>query len=156
VADKVALVRVLEIENFRAIKRLRWLPGERVNCLVGAGASGESTILDAIDLCVGARRSFVLADAGFPALDFDDPSASPRSWAISRISSSTWRPMADYHVGFKVADGTILSEPDVNLETALTLQLTVDRDLEPQRTRGLAPRIRPQPDYPGCGGQNVF
>ena len=40
----------------------------------------------------------------------------------------------DYHVGFKVADGTILSEPDVNLETALTLQLTVDRDLEPQWT----------------------
>lgn len=42
--------------------------------------------------------------------------------------------MATNHVGFKVADGTTLSEPDVNLETALTLQVTVDRDLEPQWT----------------------
>ena len=41
----MALIRVLEIENFRAIKRLRWLPGEGVNCLVGAGDTGKSTIL---------------------------------------------------------------------------------------------------------------
>jgi putative ATP-dependent endonuclease of OLD family len=64
---------VLEIENFRAIKRLRWLPGEGVNCLVGAGDNGKSTILDATDLCLGARRSLVFTDADFHALDFDGP-----------------------------------------------------------------------------------
>jgi putative ATP-dependent endonuclease of the OLD family len=40
----------------------------------------------------------------------------------------------DYHLGFKSTDGTVLSEPDVNLETALTLLLTVNRDLDAQWT----------------------
>jgi len=40
---------VLEDENFRAVKGLRWLPGAGVNCLIGPGDSGKSTILDAID-----------------------------------------------------------------------------------------------------------
>jgi putative ATP-dependent endonuclease of OLD family len=66
----MALVRVLEIENFRAVKVLRWQPGPGVNCLVGPGDSGKSTILDAIDLCLGARRSISFTDADFHALDF--------------------------------------------------------------------------------------
>ncbi|MEE4431025.1 AAA family ATPase, partial [Klebsiella pneumoniae] len=69
----MALVRVLEIDNFRAVKALRWLPGAGVNCLIGPGDSGKSTILDAIDLCLGARRSLSFTDADFHALDFGHP-----------------------------------------------------------------------------------
>jgi putative ATP-dependent endonuclease of OLD family len=130
----LALIRVLEIENFRAIKRLRWLPGKGVNCLVGSGDSGKSTILDAIDLCLGARRSLVFTDADFHALDFDDPIRIAVTLGDLEDQLLNMEAYGDYHVGFKVADGTILSEPDVNLETALTLQLAVDRDLEPQWT----------------------
>ena len=66
-------IRVLEIENFRAIKKLRWLPGSGVNCLIGPGDSGKSTILDAIDQCLGARRSLSFTDADFHAIAFDQP-----------------------------------------------------------------------------------
>lgn len=33
------------------------VPAYGVNCLIGPGDSGKSTIFDAIDLCMGARRT---------------------------------------------------------------------------------------------------
>ncbi len=69
----MALIRVLEIENFRAVKSLRWLPGPGINCLVGPGDSGKSTILDGVDLCLGARRSHSFTDADFHAIEFGQP-----------------------------------------------------------------------------------
>jgi putative ATP-dependent endonuclease of the OLD family len=69
----MTLIRVLEIENFRAVKGLRWLPGAGVNCLIGPGDSGKSTILDAIDYCLGARRSVAFTDADFHELGVDHP-----------------------------------------------------------------------------------
>ena len=68
----MAPVRVVEVENFRAVKNLRWLPGAGINCLIGPGDSGKSTILDAIDLCLGARRSLSLTEDDFHALDFGE------------------------------------------------------------------------------------
>ncbi|MBB3394208.1 MULTISPECIES: AAA family ATPase [unclassified Rhizobium] len=53
----MATIRTIEIENFRGIKKLQWHPKPGVNCLIGPGDSGKSTILDAIDLCLGATRS---------------------------------------------------------------------------------------------------
>jgi putative ATP-dependent endonuclease of OLD family len=128
----MALVRALEIDNFRAIKRMRWLPGHGVNCLVGAGDTGKSTILDAIDLCIGARRSPVFTDADFHALDFDHPIRIAVTLGDLEDQFLNMEAYGDYHVGFHAAEGVILPEPDLHLETALTLQLTVDRDLEPQ------------------------
>jgi len=43
-------------------------PG-RFNCLIGPGDSGKSTVLDAIDLCLGARRNIQISDADFFGLD---------------------------------------------------------------------------------------
>ena len=73
----MTLIRVLEIENLRAIKKLRWLPGPGLNCLIGPGDSGKSTILNAIDLCLGARRSLSFTDADFHGIDLINPSAFP-------------------------------------------------------------------------------
>ena len=70
--SSMAPVRVVEVENFRAVKNLRWLPGAGINCLIGPGDSGKSTILDAIDLCLGARRSLSLTEDDFHALDFGE------------------------------------------------------------------------------------
>jgi len=53
----MARIRKVEIRNFRSIRALDWLPSPGINCLIGPGDSGKSTILDAIDLCLGARRS---------------------------------------------------------------------------------------------------
>ena len=52
----MARIRRLQISNFRSIQALDWVPAPGINCLIGPGDSGKSSILDAIDLCVGARR----------------------------------------------------------------------------------------------------
>lgn len=61
-------VRRLEIRNFRSIQALDWSPSNGVNCLLGPGDSGKSTILDAIDLCLGARRSAPFGDTDYFSL----------------------------------------------------------------------------------------
>jgi hypothetical protein len=58
---------------FRGIKELVWLPSAGINCLVGPGDSGKSSMLDAIDSCVGARRNIQFTDADFHGLDVDQP-----------------------------------------------------------------------------------
>ncbi|WP_442967245.1 AAA family ATPase [Rheinheimera sp. UJ63] len=52
------LVRYVEIKNFRGVRELFWSPKPRVNCLIGPGDSGKSTIIDALYLAMGARRQY--------------------------------------------------------------------------------------------------
>jgi putative ATP-dependent endonuclease of the OLD family len=59
----VARLRKVQISRFRSIKSLTWLPSPGLNCLIGPGDSGKSTVLDAIDLCLGARRTIQFTDA---------------------------------------------------------------------------------------------
>lgn len=49
-------IRKVEISHFRSIKSLSWTPAAGINRLVGPCDSGKSTILDAIYLCLSARR----------------------------------------------------------------------------------------------------
>jgi hypothetical protein len=130
----MALVRVLEIENFRAVRALRWLPGPGINCLIGPGDSGKSTILDAIDLCLGARRSLSFTDADFHALDFDQPIRIALTLGALDDPLKNIDTYGDFLVGFDASTGLLEPEPGSGLETALTLQLTVQDDLEPEWT----------------------
>ncbi|MBK5650337.1 ATP-dependent endonuclease [Nitrobacter sp. 62-23] len=130
----MALVRVVEIDNFRAIKGLRWLPGPGINCLIGPGDSGKSTILDAIDLCLGARRSISFTDADFHALDFGQAVRIALTLGALDDPLKNIDTYGDFLVGFDVATGLVEPEPGAGLETALTLQLTVQDDLEPEWT----------------------
>ena len=54
-------IRRLTLENFRLVERLEWCPAPGVNCLIGPGDSGKTTLLDAIDefkfdACIGGAR----------------------------------------------------------------------------------------------------
>lgn len=73
----MARIRRLEIRNFRSIQVLDWHPSPGINCLVGPGDSGKSSILDAIDLCLGTRRSVTFGDTDFFQLDGMRPAKSP-------------------------------------------------------------------------------
>ena len=128
----MALIRIVEIENFRAVKALRWLPSDGVNCLVGPGDSGKSTILDAIDLCLGARRSLTFSDADFHGLDFDKPIRIALTLGALDDPLKNIDTYGDFLVGYNAANGTVEPEPGAGLETALTVQLTVQSDLEPE------------------------
>jgi DNA repair ATPase RecN len=67
----MARIRKIEVSNFRCIKNLTWLPSSWLNCLVGLGDSGKSTLIDAIDLCLGARRSVQFGPATVLCRSFD-------------------------------------------------------------------------------------
>ena len=69
----MARVRAVEIKNFRGIKELTWYPAAGINCLIGPGDSGKSSVLDALDLCLGARRSIQFTDADIHLLDVVTP-----------------------------------------------------------------------------------
>lgn len=128
----MTVVRLLEIANFRAIRKLRWLPGPGVNCLVGPGDSGKSTILDAIDLCLGARRSLSFTDADFHGIAFDQPIRISVTLGALDDPLKNIDVYGDFLVGFNAVTGVVEAEPGAGLETALTLQLTVQSDLEPE------------------------
>ena len=66
-------IRRIEIDHFRSISHLDWYPEPGINCLIGPGDSGKSTILDAIDLCLGARRQAQFTDSDFHSGDFSTP-----------------------------------------------------------------------------------
>src|SRR4051794_20533478 len=69
----MAQIRHIEIIHFRCIERLEWHPSPGINCLIGPGDAGKSSVLDAVDLCLGARRTVQFNDADFHGLDVSQP-----------------------------------------------------------------------------------
>lgn len=127
----MARVRKVEICNFRSIKTFTWLPSSGVNCLIGPGDSGKSTVLEAIDLCLGARRTIIFNDADFHDLSVDSPISIILT--IGELSDSL-KSLDAYGLflrGFDAKTGTVEDEPEKDLETVLSLALTVANDLEP-------------------------
>jgi putative ATP-dependent endonuclease of OLD family len=127
----MARIRKITIENFRCINDLTWLPSAGINCLIGPGDSGKSTILDAIDFCLGARRNLQFTDADFHRLDVEDPIRIAVTVGELHDSLQNLDAYGLYLRGFNTEGGTIEDEPANDAETVLTLQLTVASDLEP-------------------------
>ena len=124
-------VRVIEISNFRGIKEFVWYPSPGLNCLIGPGDSGKSSILDAIDLCLGARRNFQFTDADFHRLDVDTPINISVTIGELDDALKSLDTYGLYVRGFDAQSGTVEDEPEKNAETVLTVKLTVASDLEP-------------------------
>lgn len=127
------MVRIckVEIQNFRTIRLLNWQPSPGLNCLIGPGDSGKTTIIDAIDFCLGARRNISFADTDFYGLDVTQPisitvTLGSLSDALMRLDS-----YGNYLQAFNRANGLVTEEPEQGLETVLCLRLTVDSELEP-------------------------
>src|SRR4051794_1796703 len=107
----MARVRVVSIDNFRAIKSLRWFPQPGINCLVGPGDSGKSTILDGIDLCLGARRSVSFTDADFHGLDPSAPIRIAITLGDLEDPLKNFDAYGDFFVGFNGETGEVAAEP---------------------------------------------
>lgn len=130
----MARIRAVVIRNFRGIKALTWYPAPGINCLIGPGDSGKSSVLDSIDLCLGARRNIQFSDADFHLLDVETPIAIEVTLGELDDGLRNFDAYGMYVRGFDAETGTIEDEPETNLETVLTVKLTVASDLEPQWT----------------------
>jgi hypothetical protein len=128
----MARIRHVLIENFRAIKKFEWFPSPGINCLVGAGDSGKSTVLDALDCCLGARRSVQFNDTDFFEMDVIKPIKISVTLGELDDALKTLDSYGLYVRGFSPTQKKIEDEPDQDLETVLTLELTVTDNLEPE------------------------
>lgn len=124
-------IRYLEIRNFRSIQRLDWAPSKGINCLIGPGDSGKSTVLDAIDICLGMRRGTSMGDMDFHGMNVEAPIS------ISITLGGLPEALLDVDVygeflrGFNQDWEEVEDEPREGLETVITLRLRVEADLEP-------------------------
>lgn len=116
-------IRLVEIENYRAIKKLVWRPSSGLNCLIGPGDSGKSSILDAIELCLGstARRTTSISDSDFHGLNTDDPISISLTLEGLDDSLLDLDEYALYLRAFDSNTGVLNDEPQKNLETVITL-----------------------------------
>jgi len=130
----MARIRVVTIENFRCIRTLTWLPSPGINCLIGPGDTGKSTILDAIDFCLGVRRNLQFTDADFHHLNVEQPIRIALTIGELDASLKSLDVYGMYVRGFDQKTGDVEDEPANELEPVLTLQLTVASDLEPSWT----------------------
>ncbi|SAK99478.1 recombination protein F [Caballeronia temeraria] len=124
-------VRRLKIRNFRSIRTLDWAPSNGVNCLIGPGDSGKSSILDAIDLCLGARRSAPFGDTDFFGLDVNRTIVIAVTLGALPDALKNIDTYGEFLRGFDLGTGQLEDEPRAGLETVLTLKLEVNGDLEP-------------------------
>lgn len=127
----MARLRKIEIKNFRGIQSLEWQPSNGINCLIGHGDSGKSTVLDAIDLCIGARRSVTFCDTDFYQLDVENPISITVTVGSLSDDLKNIDTYGAYLRGFCDLTGDIEDEPGDGLETVLSINLNVGADLEP-------------------------
>jgi hypothetical protein len=121
----------VEIKHFRCINELTWQPQPGINCLIGPGDSGKSSILDAIDLCLGARRSFQFTDTDFHLLNVETPITISVTLGDLDDGLKNLDSYGMYVRGFYTKTGKVEDEPEKDAETVLTVKLTVANDLEP-------------------------
>lgn len=124
----------IEIKNFRGIKNASvFFPQEsRIICLIGAGDSGKSTLLTAIEWALWPSWSLIATDTDFYNCDTTSP--------IEIIVSITELPralMKEDKFGLYLRDFVKVclggdDEPTDNGTTILTIQLTIDDTLEPK------------------------
>lgn len=120
----------VEVDNFRGIKKLDWAPARAINCLIGAGDTRKTTILDAIELALNPRLYPFADDSDFFDADY-------RKIANITVTLAELPPeiKADdkygLHLrGWNAATSKIEDEPREGLEEALSLRVVIDGSLE--------------------------
>ena len=63
--SETAIIRQLHIERFRGIESLKWNPESGMNCILGGGDVGKTTIIEAIALLLSPSNSMVLSEADY-------------------------------------------------------------------------------------------
>lgn len=127
----MAQIRHIEIVHFRCIEKLDWHPTPGVNCLIGPGDAGKSSILDAIDLCLGARRTIQFSDADFHGLDVAQPIQIRITIGDLSDALKSMETYGSHLRSFDAASQTIDDEPEAGKETVLTIELKIGSDLDP-------------------------
>lgn len=123
----------ISISHFRGIKTLTWNLAHPFVLLVGPGDSCKSTILEALELTLTARRQVSFSDADFHHCDTTRPiriqvsvGGYPTEWKAANRYGLFQR-------GWNAKSG-LRDEPEEGDIPVLTIQLAVDANLDPEWT----------------------
>lgn len=126
-------IRSLTIERFRGLEHLEWQPPGRLNCLIGPGDGGKSTILSAIELVLDPRPSPTTSEYdyfrrrvedGFQITavlgDLDDQAVSAlRTPPLQGWLDGQLRPLPDEDGAEAVLVARVIGSPDLELNHVL-------------------------------------
>ena len=122
-------IRQLKVSNFRGIAAFDWKPGSPFCCLIGAGDSGKSTLLDAAEAALSSRW-FSFSEPDF--LNCDTQNSIVIEATVGELSKAL---KSDERLGLYIrgwtAAGDLRDEPENDDEPVLTVRLTVDATMEP-------------------------
>ncbi len=144
-------LRHLSVRNYRGIKSLDWHLDGAVICLVGAGDSGKTTILDAIDVVLAPRNYVTFTDTDFFAGDVD------QSIVIEASVGELSEELVEERYGLFTRGyrpDQLLDDVEDDSEQVLTVRLEVTKDLEPTWT--LTKPSTPEPGKVGWRDREKF
>jgi energy-coupling factor transporter ATP-binding protein EcfA2 len=127
-------IRHIEIKNFRGIKALTWAPSANMNCLIGAGDAGKTTILDAIELTLAPRYQAIFDDSDFFEGKHEQPIQITITLGDIPETFKALTKYGEYLRGWDANSKAIIDEPDEEsgLEYVLSVRIAVDHTLEPK------------------------
>ncbi len=128
----MTIIREISISNFRGIHSLKWSPNPSINCLIGPGDGGKSTILDAIELVIGTKQSVTFTDADFHRCSVNEPIVIDVTLGGLDDDLLNLEAYGHFLRGRDSNTGVFQNETSALLETILTVRLIVREDLEPQ------------------------
>jgi putative ATP-dependent endonuclease of OLD family len=126
-------IRRVDIDNFRGIKRLRWVipSGQDFLVLIGPGDSTKSTLLTAVDMALSERWSLSLSDTDFYAGSTEEPISIRVTLADLSVDL-----LRNDVLGMELCglgpDGDIRQDPHDDCESCFVVELRIDQDLEPK------------------------
>ena len=124
-------IKNLKIRHFRGIDCLDWDVGGRFVCLIGPGDSTKSTVLEAVQLALTARRNVSFDDADFHNADTDNPiliEITVGEVPTDLLSEAKFGYLVR---GWDAETEMIRDEPRDDDEPLITIRLSVDESLEP-------------------------
>jgi len=123
-------IRRVEIKRFRGIKELTWNVNGPINCLIGPGDSTKSTVLSAIEYTLSSRWRIDINDSDFHNGNTDEPIVIVVTVGALPDGFKSDNKFGLYLRGW---DGTTLhDEPEQADELVMSVQLMVDKSLEPK------------------------
>lgn len=128
----MTVIREICISNFRGISDLKWWPNPGINCLIGPGDGGKSTILDAIELTIGGKQNVPFTDADFHRCNVEQPIIIDVTLGDLSDDLSNLEVYGHFLRGWDSQLKVIHNETSADFETVLTVRLIVRNDLEPQ------------------------
>lgn len=136
----------LHIENFRGIEKFDHSFRDGLTCIIGRGDSGKTTILDAISYVLSPLYTIPFTDSDFHNCNVDSPIIIEAT--LTGLTDEILRKVGDRVIGVKngeIITSMINPEAQDGVVEAVTIQLKVEKDLEPEWYLIGADGIEPKP-----------